>query len=1250
MKLFFTKWRRAMVPSFMLVLTAGSPALAQGTELFISEYNEGAHMNGVTCPGQTTPSSGGEKAIEIYNPTTSTVSLAAYSLRRYGNGSVTITDEEKLVRTIGVNTLAPGATFVIAGADATLSDIVAAANQRASPRGPVTTPTVIVNGGPIQYNGDDAMALVRWSSGTAGTGTPIIVDVFGIIGHQPSPLGMGVQGMWVGTDRNGGDTRSANQSLVRSPAISGGGAALVWNINTNPGLDPATFNIGAEWETYSNAFTPDACSQSYARLGAHTYTGARGAYVPTASVPTLTSFAPTTGPVGTTVTLTGTSFTGATAVKFNGTSATSYTVVSATSITATVPAGATSGTISVTTAGGTATSATSFAVVARPTATLNAISAVCAGSPATLTGTLTGAAPWSITYTRNGASPTTVSGIMSSPYSIQTAALTATTTLAITGIADANTSATAFPASVSAVVSALPTFTTTPANVLCNGAATGSITVTVAGGTSPYSFSKNNGVTYSAATVSPYTFAGLSAGTYVIVVRSASNCYSVNQSVAITQPVALTFTTAATGTCTGTSNGSITVTAAGGTGTKTYSKNNGATYQASNIFPGLTAGTYQIAVRDANGCTPAAQAVAVTSVACGPTLTSFTPASGLAGTVVTLTGTNFTGATAVKFNTVAATYTVVSATSITATVPATATTGTITVTTAGGTATSATSFTVVALPVVTLAVDSVTALPGTQVVVPVRVRGYSGMLGLQGTLQLDPTQLRLVSVEQISATLPGLAAANFNITGATTTGRVSFAYLSATNTAATLADGAVVFALRFAVSGSTVAGAKLPISWATGPVPVEVMKADFTAATVSPRAGSVKVPVAAPLSGTVRTGTGTAIPGATLALTGPGANPAQLTPTAGTFSFVGAISTGAYTLAPTKANDVNLTNGVTIIDLGLMQRHILGTTLLGAAHRAVAADVNNDAAITVADVAAVQNFILGNTTSFTGGALWRFYSSAQTFANQNAPWPLTQTRTYASAATATAQDFVGAKLGDVNNSWNPAIARPAPPAPGAPAAELQVLAAAPPGQTVRAVLLLVGHGTDAHAVQTTLAWDPTALRLRTVPTLTTGAVLGQTDQTAGRLPLLWTDADQSPLGGGGVVLAEVEFDILPAAPATTELAFTSDRVPTLAADNAFAALPLIRTPATIQLRGGVTGVAPAATVKPTLTLAPNPAHEAVQLSAAPLAPVRVFDALGRTVRTTTATAEGTATLDVRGLPAGVYVVRAGSAARRLVVE
>ena len=77
--------------------------------------------------------------------------------------------------------------------------------------------------------------------------------------------------------------------------------------------------------------------------------------------PAITSFTPTAGPVGQVVTITGTYFTSANAVLFNGVSA-SFLVVNDTTLTATVPTGATTGPISVTTPIGTTTSTMNFYV------------------------------------------------------------------------------------------------------------------------------------------------------------------------------------------------------------------------------------------------------------------------------------------------------------------------------------------------------------------------------------------------------------------------------------------------------------------------------------------------------------------------------------------------------------------------------------------------------------------------------------------------------------------------------------------------------------------------------------------------------------------------------------------------------------------------------------------------------------------------------------------------------------------------
>ncbi len=78
---------------------------------------------------------------------------------------------------------------------------------------------------------------------------------------------------------------------------------------------------------------------------------------------------------------------------------------------------------------------------------------------------------------------------------------------------------------------------------------------------------------------------------------------------------------------------------------------------------------------------------------------------------------------------------------------------------------------------------------------------------------------------------------------------------------------------------------------------------------------------------------------------------------------------------------------------------------------------------------------------------------------------------------------------------------------------------------------------------------------------------------------------------------------------------------------------------------------PAASLAAPATCFPSPAHGSVRVSiGAARQPLALLDALGREVRRYPAPAGAEVTLDLRGLPAGVYGLRSGSASQRLVVE
>jgi len=135
-----------------------------------------------------------------------------------------------------------------------------------------------------------------------------------------------------------------------------------------------------------------------------------------------------------------------------------------------------------------------------------------------------------------------------------------------------------------------------------------------------------------------------------------------------------------------------------------------ATQIAATVPAGATSG--KISVVTSNGGASSAANFSVTLPA--PSISNFSPTSGAAGTSVSVVGTGFTGATGVKFNGAAATFSIADDSHISATVPASATTGTITVTTAAGTAASASAFTVNVANGLDLSIDGLYVTQATQ--------------------------------------------------------------------------------------------------------------------------------------------------------------------------------------------------------------------------------------------------------------------------------------------------------------------------------------------------------------------------------------------------------------------------------------------------------------------------------------------------------------------------------------------------------
>jgi len=149
-------------------------------------------------------------------------------------------------------------------------------------------------------------------------------------------------------------------------------------------------------------------------------------------------------------------------------------------------------------------------------------------------------------------------------------------------------------ASVSLINPSVPQVNLNSTSVLCNGGATGTVSVTVVPVSPPYTYSWG-GMSNTSTSIS-----GLTSGVYSITVTDANSCVS-TKTISVTQPAAITGTISTTSvTCFGGTNGSASISSGGGTGIFSYLWNGSQTQQ--NIT-GLANGIYTVTVTDGNGCT-----------------------------------------------------------------------------------------------------------------------------------------------------------------------------------------------------------------------------------------------------------------------------------------------------------------------------------------------------------------------------------------------------------------------------------------------------------------------------------------------------------------------------------------------------------------------------------------------------------------------------------------------------------------------
>ncbi len=135
----------------------------------------------------------------------------------------------------------------------------------------------------------------------------------------------------------------------------------------------------------------------------------------------------------------------------------------------------------------------------------------------------------------------------------------------------------------------------------------------------------------------------------------------------------------------------------------------------------------------------------------------------------------------------------------------------------------------------------------------------------------------------------------------------------------------------------------------------------------------------------------------------------------GNYAF-GNVTLGTdYQIRATR-ND-NYLNGVTTLDLVLIQKHILGLQSFDSPFKAIAADVNNSESVTAIDLVELRKLILGIYNELPSNDSWRFVDAGQNFPSATSPWPLLEDiNLYGITASSQNNDFIAIKIGDINAS------------------------------------------------------------------------------------------------------------------------------------------------------------------------------------------------------------------------------------------
>jgi subtilisin family serine protease len=512
-----------------------------------------------------------------------------------------------------------------------------------------------------------------------------------------------------------------------------------FNIYTIPGITINTGDVvvGVQMSHASGILpfaldqTPPSQGRSYRSTDGTTFAttdsvgipgnyGIRAVLTQTLTCPTIAGLNPTSGLAGSTVTMAGTGFTGVTAVKFASNLSARFTINSDTGITATVPDAAVTGPIVISSASCADVQSQTFTVTLCGSIAPTSQSFATAGGTGSITVTTTDNCPWTASsnvswITINSGSSGSGNGTVNYTVAANTNSADRTGTITVSQrtftVTQSGVGCAPIPISLGQIVNGALTSGSCPSTLRSGKYAarysfsgTAGLTVSILlassafdtylyligpdGATVAYNDDGGGGLNSRIPPSSGYLTLTTN-GTYTIEATSASSSATGNYTLTLSSGTPCTYAISPTSQSIGSGGGTGSVSVTSGS-----SCNWQATSQASWVTitagsSGTGNGTVNYTVAANNGTSSRIgtlligdQTFTVSQAAAStcPTVSSISPAVAAAGATVTLTGTNLSGVTAVKFsnNLPAASTSIVNSTQIAARVPVGALTGPIT--------------------------------------------------------------------------------------------------------------------------------------------------------------------------------------------------------------------------------------------------------------------------------------------------------------------------------------------------------------------------------------------------------------------------------------------------------------------------------------------------------------------------------------------------------------------------------------------